>query len=428
MKNIPTDRRLLCVPKKYTLKKIYSISFLLLCATAANAQFRTPAQQQVLTNEDSLHAGVSKQKTVLSGYGSAFYQRDFNREQSKATLERAVLFVGHRFNARIAFFSEMELENAIVVGGEEKGEIAMEQAFLKFNFSPRHYLVAGLFIPRIGLLNENHLPVNFNGVERPLVEQLVIPATWRELGVGFYGSLSNMPLNYTVSLMNGLNSAGFEHGDGIRSGRAEGNQAFANNLALSAAVQYSISDFKLQASGYMGGTVGLNKRGADSLGLNSGAFGTPVYLGEADVQYNRDGVSAKILGAYISLPEAGKINTAYAKNIASTMYGAYAELGYDCLHPFHEDAQLIAFARYEVIDLNANLPGPPEAIYDGTLKQSHVILGFSYLPIPNVVVKADVRLAQTGDQNSLLVINPAPNALPYQPKNTFLNIGVGYSF
>ena len=58
----------------------------------------------------------------------------------------------------------------------------MEQAFLKFNLNPKQYIVAGFFIPRIGMLNENHLPVNFNGTERPIVEQLVLPATWREFG------------------------------------------------------------------------------------------------------------------------------------------------------------------------------------------------------------------------------------------------------
>jgi len=234
-----------------------------------------------------LNAGLNKSKTVISGYGSAFYQRDFNLQQSKATLERVVLFVGHQFNQKIAFFSEMELENAVVAGGEEdeKGEVSMEQAFLKFNLNPKQYIVTGLFTPRIGLLNENHLPVNFNGVERPIVEQLIIPATWRELGVGFYGSANRLPLDYSVALLNGLNSEDFEHGSGIREGRAEGNNAFANNLAVTASLQYAISDFKFQVSGYVGGTVGLSKKSADSLGLNSGAFGTPLYLGEADVQF-----------------------------------------------------------------------------------------------------------------------------------------------
>jgi len=412
------------------MKKISLLFFtLLFLCNAAFAQFRTQAQQQILTNEDSLHAGgVGDKKTILSGYGSAYYQHNANTQTSIATLERAVLFVGHQFSRKIAFFSELEIENALVVGNETKGEIAMEQAFLKFNLNPNQYIIAGLFIPRIGILNENHLPVNFNGVERPMVETWVIPATWRELGVGFYGRARNMPLNYSVALVNGLNSADFTHGTGIRDGRAEGSMAMANNLAVTAALQYNVRDFKFQLSGYMGGTVGLGKRASDSLSLDGGAMGTPVYLGAADVQYNHKGISVKVLGAYIAYPDAGKVNAAYAQNLATGMYGAYAELGYDLLHFRKKTAQLVAFCRYEIMDLNASMPAAPEGIYDGTLKQSHLIAGFSYLPLPNVVIKADVRLVHTGEQNPLLNINPPPNQLPYKQNNSFLNIGIGYSF
>ncbi|HEY2725935.1 MAG TPA: hypothetical protein VGI61_02080 [Parafilimonas sp.] len=398
-------------------------------SSICNAQYRTNAQNLVLTNEDSLNANSNKSKTVISGYGSAFYQRDFDQQQSIATLERAVLFVGHRFNEKISFFSELEIENAKVAEGENgSGEISMEQAYLKFNLTSNQYLVAGLFVPRIGIINENHLPVNFNGVERPLVETLIIPATWRELGIGFYGSLNNLPLNYDVAIMNGLNSANFEHGSGIREGRAEGSDAFANNLAITAAVQYSISNFKFQISGYAGGTVGLNQRSADSLGLDNGAFGTPVYLGEADVQFAKNGFSTKALATYIAYPDADKINVAYAKNIGSGMYGAYAEVGYDWLYHKQKTAQFITFVRGEMLDLNSSLPAEPKGIYDGTEKQAHIIAGFSYLPIPNVVIKADVRIQHTGPQNPELVINPAPNALPYKQTNQFLNVGIGYSF
>lgn len=401
----------------------------LILQLSSEAQFRTRAQQQIFTNEDSLNAGAFANKTVLSGYGSAFYQRDFNREISTATLERVVLFVGHRFSNKIAFFSEMEMENAKVEGGDENGaEIAMEQAFLKFNLNSRQYLVAGLFIPRIGILNENHLPVNFNGVERPRVEQLIIPATWRELGLGFYGSASRLPLNYSFAVMNGLNSEGFEHGSGIRGGRAEGSNALANNLGLTASLQYAIGDLRLQVSGYAGGTVGLRRESADSLGLDSGAFGTPIYLGEANAQYAKNGISVKVLGAVIDYPDAAKVNTAYANNIAKTMYGAYAEAGYDWLYSKQGKEQFITFARLEVLDLNASIPSPPKGIYDGTQKQTHLIAGLSYLPIQNVVIKADVRLLHTGEQNPQLVINPPPNAIPYQQNNTFLNLGIGYSF
>ena len=403
-------------------------TFFTISTFTLKAQTRTNAQNLVFTNEDSLNQGISKQKTVISGYGSAFYQRDFNQQLSKANLERLVLFVGHQFNSKIALFTEMELEDAVVAGGEAKGEISMEQAFLKFNLNAKQYIIAGLFVPRIGILNENHLPVNFNGVERPMVEQMVIPATWRELGIGFYGKANRLPLNYSIALLNGLNSATFEHGSGLRGGRAEGSNASANNLAVTASVQYSVGNFKLQLSGYSGGTVGLNKRGADSLNLNSGAFGTPIYMAEGNVQYSKNAFSAKALFVNINYPDADKINTAYSKNLANSMIGSYAELAYDWFYKKGGQASFTTFARYEYIDLNVTTPAPPKSIYDGTLKQQHIIAGISYLPIPNVAIKADVKLLHTGVQNPELVINPAPNANPYNQNNTFLNIGIGYSF
>jgi len=404
--------------------------FIFYTETTQAQQFTTTnAQKLIFTNEDSLNAGSSTQKTVISGYGSAFYQRNFNQQQSVMTLERAVLFLGHQFSNKISFFSELEVENAKVEGGvSNNAEVSMEQAFLKFNLNANQYLVAGLFVPRIGILNENHLPVNFNGVERPMVETLIIPATWRELGVGFYGSSEKIPLNYSIAVLNGLEGENFEHGTGIRGGRPEGNLASANNIAVTASVQYYWKNFKFQVSGYTGGTVTLSPKGSDSLGLNSGAFGTPLYLGEADVQYESKGISFKALGVYIAYPEAGKMNTVYGNNTATGMYGFYAELAYNWLHKSNSKASFISFARIEALDMNATIAAHGEGIYDGTEKQTHLIVGFGYLPMPNVVIKADVRLLHTGPQNPALIINPQPNALPYQQNNQFLNLGIGYSF
>lgn len=393
----------------------------------------TPAQKLVLnTGEDSLSAGTSSSRTVISGYGSAFYQRDMNEKMARATLERVVLFVGHQFNSKIAFFSEMELENAKVVPNAVDngfaGELSMEQAYLKFSLNPRQYIVAGLFVPRIGILNENHLPVNFNGVQRPMVEQLVIPATWRELGIGFYGRARRIPLNYTLALVNGLNDATFTHGTGVVDGKAEGSGAYANNLAVTASVQYYWQNFRFQVSGYAGGTNGLNARKSDSLKLSNGTFSLPIYLGEADIMYSNKGFSAKAIGTMISFPNASDVNRAYANNVAKVMYGAYGELAYNLLENSvkYKDQQLNVFGRYEMLDLNSSIPS--NGIYDGTLKQQYIIAGFTYLPIPNVAIKADVKLLHTGDENPALVINPSPARVPYRVNNSFLNIGIGYSF
>lgn len=380
------------------------------------------------TSEDSLNNNLSRSSTTIGGYGNAFYQRNSSQETSKIDLERFVLFTGHKFNDKISVFSELEVEDAKVSGGENGGEVSIEQAYLKFNLNANQYITAGLFLPRIGILNENHLPNTFNGNERNYVETFILPSTWRELGVGFYGNANNLPLNYSVAVVNGLSSGMFEHGDGIREGRFEGRNATGNNLAVTAAVQYFPGNFKFQVSGYYGGTVGVSKRKADSLGLNAGIFGTPVAIGEADMQYANNGLEIRVLGTVVSIPDASNINRAYANNTPQTEYGAYAEVGYDILHRAGNlnKKQLILFVRDEKFNVNAQIPS--NGVIDGTLNQNHVVAGFTYLPIRNVAIKADVRFVHTGNQNPELIINPNPVALPYQPNYNLVDLGVAFSF
>src|ERR1041385_6536804 len=228
------------------LLSIFSVSFL---------------QAQVITREDSLRSGLvsSDKATLIAGYGEAKVSYDLADKTGEADLTRNVLFVGHKFNTKISLFSEWEIEDAKVEGGEPGGEFALEQLFLKFNINRDVYLNAGLFIPRLGIINENHLPTTFNGVDRPFVETFVIPSTWRELGVGIYGQTPRLPgFNYSFGVFNGLNSEEFGGGMGIREGRFEAKHATATNIALSGAALYYKNDFRFQVSGYYGGSVGLS--------------------------------------------------------------------------------------------------------------------------------------------------------------------------
>lgn len=386
------------------------------------------AQRPGQTSEDSLNNSLSKSTTSIGGYGNAFYQRNNALGTSRVDLERFVLFVGHKFNEKVSFFSELEVEDAKVTGGESGGEVSIEQAYLKFNLNANQYITAGLFLPRIGILNENHLPNTFNGNERNYVETFILPSTWRELGVGFYGNLTNAPVTYYAGLVTGLNSAGFEHGTGLVDGRYEGRNASGNNLALTAALQYFYGDFRAQISGYYGGTVSASKRKADSLGLNSGFFGTPVAIGEGDVMYTTGGFSTRALATIVNIPNASSINSAYANNTPETEYGAYLELSYDLLYlnKRPHEQQFNVFVRDEKFNMNYRIPA--NGVYDGTLNQNHIVAGFSYLPNKNVAIKADVRFIHTGEQNPALIVNPTPVALPYQINNNLVDLGIAFSF
>ena len=392
---------------------------------------------QVITAEDSLASGLIKrdQSTVLSGYGEAKYGLDTKRSSSEARLTRVVLFVGHKFNSKISLFTEMELEDAFVAGaGSDEGGskglggISIEQAFLKFNINPSLYIVAGLFIPRIGFLNENHLPSTFNGVDRPYLEQQLIPAVWREVGVGLYGQVRNIPgLNYSLSLTNGLNSSGFSSSAGIGGGKQLGQATDGVNLGVSGALLYYVHNFRIQASGYIGGSTALEQRVADSLMLDGGAFGNPVSLGEVNVGYSNGPVEARAIATFVHVSNAFAINRAFANNTPERMYGAYGEFAYDLLYSrYRGEKALFAFGRYEWMDLSAKTPS--NGIDNPANRKQYLIGGLTYRPVRGVSIKADYVRRVTGEFNPALIVTPFPQQVPYFKDNGFVNLGIAYNF
>ena len=408
------------------MKSFYKLIIILVILNSVSYK----ALSQVLTKEDSLNNGlqISEKSTLIGGYGEAAYRNDLSAKTASANLTRGVIFIGHKFNNKISFFSELEVEDAKISGGEAGGEIAFEQIFLKFNLNKNNYITAGLIIPRIGIINENHLPTTFNSVARPRLEQQIIPATWREIGVSVYGSIPVIQgLNYSAALMNGLKSENFESGTGIREGRFEGRDATAGNLAVTGALLYYVDKFKIQVSGYYGGAAGLSPRAADSLRLNAGAFGTPVMLEEFNVQYRNKGFYGQILMTMVQIPDASQLNIAYAKNVPSKMKGYYGEIGYNLLQTTKfKGKKLNAFVRYESFDLNKEVP--KNGIQNGEYCKKYWFAGLAFLPLNNVIIKVDYEHQHTDKPNPALIINPSPNAPAYITDRGFLNIGIGYSF
>lgn len=388
-------------------------------------------QAQILTHEDSLAAGLNirgSRATAISGYGEIFYKHDFNNDLGQATLRRNVLFFGHRFNSKITFFSELEIENARIEGNEPRGGISMEQCFLKFDLNRQWYIQAGLFSPRIGIMNENHLPNTFNGNERPMTETMVLPSIWREIGVAVYGRFRSVPgLILSAGIYNGLDAAGFGLEHGIGGGAQGGSLAPARQKAIHASILYYRGNFRFQGSAYMGGSVGLDNKTASLLGLQTGMFGTPVYAYEANVQYQHNGLSVKALVARISIPQASSLNTAYASNTASGILGAYAEVGYDLFHKKYKgDKQLNVFARYEFTDMNHGLP--ENGIRNPYFTQHHLFAGITFMPIRSIAVKLDYHYISSGAFNTALQVNPPPYQLPFWTQRHNMNLGIAYSF
>ena len=357
----------------------------------------------------SVYASAQTQETTtIGGYGELHYNYNTETKDARVNLSRFVLFAGHSFSEKIEFKSELEVENAKVAGGESGGEVALEQAYLDFKFSDMTTFRAGLFIPAIGIINETHEPPTFNGVERPYLETKLIPATWREIGIGVLGKIPAVDgLSYKAFLVNGLDAKGFGGDEGIREGRFEGRNANANSLALTGKLEYVNMGLKVGAALYYGGSS------AGDTALAKGPFGTPVSLIALDAQYSIDNLSFRAVGATIHIPDAGAINTIDSSDIGKTLMGGYVEVAYNLMPHLCPDAtsQLSPFIRYESFDLHSSVEAP--LIRNDQYNQQYLIFGLTYKPLYNVVAKIDYTLernkAQVGETN-------------------LFNLGIGYSF
>lgn len=401
---------------------IFTLLFLLLSISFVRAQ--------QMSRADSIATGLlsEKQKTIIGGYGEAIYSQNFSTEEATASLRRAVFTFSHRFSPKINLITELEIENALVAGDEaSNGEISMEEAYLQFRLNAHTYINAGLQLPRIGIINQDHEPNTFNGNDRPVVETMLIPTTWGEIGVSLNGSIAAVPgLNYTIGIYNGLNGGKFDLPTGIQSGKGSASLASARNKAISGSLRYYTGSFRLQIASYLGGSIGLNNETADRLGLNTGFFGTPVFLNEADIIYQKNGWSFRALGAIINIPDADRLNAAYANNVPEEMYGAYGEIARDLLNGSGSKKKLIPFLRYEYVNMNGLIPA--NGVKNEAYSQHHLFAGINYLPVPNVAIKLDYHFMTTGDFNYGLIVNPDPYAQLWQTEQHSINIGVAYSF
>ena len=195
------------------------------------------ALQPVSVTGDYQSAGGGETRLPVAGYMEAHFNKD-DGEPGRGDFHRFVLLFGHSFSDRIKFWSELELEHALVEGGEEKGEVALEQAYLDFLIKPWLNVRGGMMLSPVGIINERHEPPSFNGVERPFVETLIIPTTWRELGVGLTGDLGR-GFRYRSYMISALDPIGFNAEEGIGGGRTAGFRAPFRNPAAVARLEYA---------------------------------------------------------------------------------------------------------------------------------------------------------------------------------------------
>ncbi len=344
--------------------------------------------------------------TTLGGYGELHYNEPEGSRKGQLDFHRFVIYLGHEFDEKISFRAEVELEHTLIVAGEpDGGELAIEQAYIEYRITPAFGIRGGILLVPVGVINLVHEPPTFHGVERPNVERVIIPTTWRESGIGVFGAITD-EIRYQAYVMAGLKAEGFSASTGLRSGRQMAFESDPSDPSFSGRIDFTPAlGLSLGGSFFYGNSTG----GVDTLGSGT------VALWSADARYSIGQLELRALGALGSISDAGLINAEFGDSVADRIYGFYLEAAYDILPLLAEDTeqQLFFFGRYEKYNTQSSVTGfEPLAQYDRT----DIVTGLTYRPVTNVAFKADYSWYRN-----------ARNTVT-SPNTSQLNLGIGYYF
>ena len=292
---------------------------------------------------DEMHDlfGTLRKRVNIAGYGETHLTLPIDNDPSRTNsfdAHRFVIGVNVKFNDWIFLSAEIDYEHA----GQE---LEFEMGYLDFLLDPTFNVRLGTVLIPVGFLNEFHEPVLFWTVERPVLQNRVIPTSWNGTGGGFFGTVGNFlgGMNYRLYAVNSLQSVretGFSSGSGtgsggasgrfrassgIRSGRLQANKSIAEDIAITGRIEFSnlFSGFQLAGSFYTGNTTH---------GLIEENGRTTVI--EGDIKYRRKwfDMNASIVNIHIN--NAAELNTYSAAqgtnsdlNIASNIFAYNAQVG-----------------------------------------------------------------------------------------------------
>jgi hypothetical protein len=400
--------------RRAPISRLFPLTALLLGSLAWGQQTTDQRIQALETQLKTLQRQAEKpeggSKLRLGGYGEFHVNVVESDGKDQADFHRAVLYLGYDFTDWISLNSETEIEHAFVEGGD--GEVAIEQLYLDFRAGERLNYRVGRVLAPLGIINQRHEPPIFNGVERPLVDTVIIPTTWAVDGAGIYGTLSDH-WKYEAYLSNGLDGSQFHALDGWRKGRMKERPGLSQ-LAVSGRLDVfplatadlaTPQSLRLGAAFFGGGVDNANKGGESNIDAR-----VALYIADAD--YSIGPIDLRGEYAYGTVDGAQTIGP----TVASAIKGWYLEGAWHWWPAGWQvgklqEADAVLFVRFDAADTQEKLPAGGVKNLAGDRTETTV--GINFYPTRNVVLKADYQFK--GDATAVAV-------------NDQFNLGVGWAF
>ncbi len=341
----------------------------------------------------------SDKRLSIGGYGQVDYNQPFGNESlnnGKLDVHRMVLLFGYRFTNKLQFVTEIEVEHV--------KEVFVEQAFINYSFNNYLNFRAGLMLVPMGIINEYHEPTTFNGVERPLIDKYISPTTWREIGLGFTGSVPEVSMRYQIYLMNGF--AGYKDGEfllsgkyGLRKGRQKGAESFIHSPSVSSKIEYyGVLGLNIGFSTYFGKTQSTLYNGIEKGNTNEIAMADSTVVGVSmlgfDARYRRKGFEFRGQIYFTSISNSDEYNAFTGSNLASKMYGYYAEVSYNIFHNIDKfNSGLVPFVRYSNYDTHYSVATGISR--NDAFNNTVITSGLGWKIHQGVVLKSDIQFMKS---------------------------------
>jgi hypothetical protein len=363
-------------------------------APAQPVQVAQPVQPAVTAPaaaQAAAPAAALASDTVFSGYGEVNYNHPVrNASGAQTDLRRAVIGIQHRFDEKTKVVAEFEWEHAIA-SASDSGESAIEQMYVEREFNNGLRGKAGLFLMPVGLLNQNHEPTAYYGVERNFVETAIIPTTWREAGIGLSGEFGDgfswdtgLTTGFDLSKWDPASSEGRESPLGAI--HQEGQLAKSRNLAVHGALNWRGVPGLLVGGSVFTGEAGHKTQ--DFAGNDA-----RVTMTELHTRYTPGAWDLSALYAYGRISNTEALNATFVGNatpVPSSFAGWYLQAAYKLWQ--NADYALTPFARFESFNTARTYAQVPAGLGVPTSPYERVgTVGANLMIGQGVVLKADYQ-------------------------------------
>lgn len=395
--------------------------------TATNVQAQESAADSVMNH-------VKGNRLSVGGYGEVAFSRHFYSDNiyryrnpskykndpsnGRFDIPHVVLYLGYDFGKGWTMGTEVEFEHSGTgstielendEGGEyeheiEKGgEVEIEQFWLQKTFSKAANIRIGHIVVPVGLNNAHHEPLNFFTVYRPEGENTILPSTWHDTGISFWGRAGDW--RYEAQIVAGLNALKFSREGWAHSANGSAYEFKpANKYGFVARVDnYSIPGLRMGLSGYYGQAMhNTYPNDMEGSGKAYDNVKANVWIGSIDFTFNRFNWIVRGQADYGYISDTPRLNEAKVNSPKTSPYNKQAvgknavavgiEAGYDIFSQIEklrkDEQKLYVFGRYEYYDSYIKEATQSPATNDYT-KRNRVAFGINYYPIKQIAIKAD---------------------------------------